>query len=100
MTVHQDDTPLLKFTVRDETNTVVDLSGYTVALKIVRPDYTVLTKTPVKVSGGTTGQLSYQVVIGDLTKSGYYTLQLINTATGAKFSSYVMGLSVIPNAEA
>lgn len=100
MTVHQDDTPLLKFTVRDETNAVVDLSGYTVTLKIIRPDYTVLTKTPVKVSGGTTGQLSYQVVTGDLTKSGYYTLQLVNDKTGEHFSSDVMGLSVIPNAEA
>jgi hypothetical protein len=100
MTVHQDDTTLLKFTVRDETNTIVDLSGYTITLKIIRPDFTVLTKTPTKVSGGTTGQLTYQCVTGDLNKSGDYTLQIINGKTGEHFSSTVMSLPVAPNAEA
>jgi len=100
MSVHQDDTPLLNFTVYDENHDIVDLSGYTISLKIIRPDYTVLTKTPTKVSGGSTGLLSYQVVSGDLNKSGYYTLQLIHDKTGEHFSSDVKGIAVIPNAEA
>lgn len=100
MTVHQDDTPLLKFTVKDEDSNILNLTSYTVTLKIVRPDYSVLTKTPTKVSGGSTGLLSYQTIAGDLFKAGYYTIQIVLDKSGEHFSSDIRGLNVIPNAEA
>lgn len=90
----------LLVTIIDQDGVVVDISASsarTLYLKRPQPDNRVLAKTATLVGGGTTGQMQYVTVAGDLDVPGQWHIQgKVVNSTGT-YPSEVLPLPVFPN---
>lgn len=75
--IHVDDIgTIFTATIKDENDTIVDVSGATTKQLIFKkPDDTILTRTASFVNTGTDGKIKYVAVAGDLDMHGSWFLQ-------------------------
>lgn len=88
---HVGETPILRFTVRDQDDAVVDVSSASGAgTKLVlmrKPDGTILSKTATFTTTGTDGKVQYQVLTSDFDAQGEWEVQAKVIITAGTFYS-------------
>ena len=88
----------IRVTVRDQDNTVVDLSTTSTRTIFLRdPTGKVLSKSGTLVSGGTTGIMEYVTISGDLAIPGEWAIQARFVNSGGTFYTNVDTLPVMQN---
>lgn len=85
-------------TIKDENDTVVDISGaITRNMIFKKPNGVLLTVPGVLVTDGTDGQLKYTFVSGDLNKYGWWSMQAFIDWGSTEWYSDIVKFRVYPN---
>ena len=83
-------------TLKDETGTVIDVSGAsTKQIIFLPPSGTALTKTASFVTDGTDGKISYATIAGDMSENGRWEWQAKIVTASANWRSEIHSFKVV-----
>ncbi len=96
--IHVDDVgTLFSVTIKDENDTVVDVSSATVTFTFSKPDGTQFNRTASLVTDGTDGNVKYNTVANDLDTHGRWKLQAFVDFGSTEWYSDIYKFTVYPN---
>lgn len=97
--IHKNDIgTAFRATIKDETDTVVDISSATtLQMLFLKPDNSLLTKTASLVNTGTDGKMQYVSASGDLDTCGWWRSQGFVRIGSAEWYSDILRFQVHDN---
>jgi len=87
----------LDFTVYDQNESIVDVTGGSFGLKIGDPNGKVTTRSAALLNSGSDGKVTVTTDVDDFAMVGVHRLQLIVTLSGIPYPSDILEVEVYEN---